>query len=84
MKKLAWFLLFFYLVITVLWIANSLYLFTLIGVVAWVILIISGFIIYKKLKEKELITLLLLYSSFFMLFLLILTIIIQLTVSSMP
>ncbi|WP_168714405.1 hypothetical protein [Niallia nealsonii] len=83
MKVLAWGLMFFYLLITVFWIANSPHLFSLGGVILWLTSIVLGFITYKQLKEPKLIKKLLLYSSSFMVFLVIVTGLIYLAVTSM-
>lgn len=84
MRGLAWFLMLFYLVVTAFWIANSPYLFSMWGVIIWLISIVLGFIAYKQLKEKNIIKKLILYSTSFMVFLLILTGLIELAVTSMP
>ncbi|WP_181351300.1 hypothetical protein [Thalassobacillus sp. CUG 92003] len=84
MKGLAWALMLFYLLVTVLWIANSAYLFSTLGVIIWLISIVLGFIAYKQIKEKNTIRKLVLYSSSFMVFLLVVTGLIELAVTSMP
>lgn len=84
MKELAWVLIFFYLFVTVLWIANSPYLFSILGVIIWLISIVLGFIAYKQIKEKNTIRKLILYSSSFMVFLLVVTGLIELAATSMP
>ncbi len=84
LKGLAWFLMLFYLLVTVFWIANSSYLFSILGLIIWLISIILGFIIYKQIKEEVIMKKFILYSSSFMVFLLILTGIIELIVTSMP
>lgn len=84
MKELAWALLLFYLLVTVFWIANSPYLFSLWGTIIWLISIVLGFIAYKQIKEPKIIKKLVLYSSFFMVFLLIVTGLIHWAVTSMP
>ncbi len=84
MKGLAWALMLFYLLVTVFWIANSPYLFSMRGIVIWLISIVLGFIVYKQIKEKNIIRKLMLYSTSLMLFLLIVTGLIHWTVTSMP
>ena len=84
MKLLAWVLLPFYLLVTIFWIANSPYLFSLWGISIWTTSIILGFVAYKQIKEPNIIRKLILYSSSFMVFLVILTILIYWTVTSMP
>ena len=61
MKGLAWVLLVFYLFVTILWVSNSPYLFSMLGVTIWLISILLGFIAYKQLKEKNTIKQLILY-----------------------
>ena len=84
MKGLAWILMLFYLLVTVFWIANSPYLFSLWGISVWVISIILGFFVYKQISEPKIIRKLIFLSSSFMVFLLIVTGLIYLTVTSMP
>ena len=84
MKGLAWVLMHFYLIVTVFWIANSPYLFSLWGISVWVVSIILGFFVYKQISESKVIRKLIFLSSFFMVFLLIVTGLIYLTVTSMP
>ncbi|KAB7668373.1 hypothetical protein [Bacillus sp. B1-b2] len=84
MKGLVWTLMLFYLLVTVFWVANSPYLFSLWGVMVWLISILLGFIAFKKIKEKEIMRKLMLYSTSFMVFLLIVTGLIHLAVTSMP
>ena len=62
MKGLAWVLLVFYLFVTILWVSNSPYLFSMLGVTSRLISILLGFIAYKQLKEKNTIKQLILYS----------------------
>lgn len=84
MKGLAWILMFFYLLVTVLWLANSPYLFSLWSVIIWLTSIVLGFVAYKQIKEPKIIRKLILFSSSFMVFLVIVTGLIHLTVTSMP
>jgi hypothetical protein len=83
-KGLAWVLMFFYLLVTVFWVANLPYLFSSWGVIIWLISIVLGFIAYKQIKDKNIIRKLMLYSTSFMVFLLILTGLIYWAVTSMP
>lgn len=84
MKGFAWVLMHFYLLVTVFWIANSPYLFSLWGISVWVVSIILGFFVYKQISESKVIRKLIFLSSSFMVFLLIVTGLIYLTVTSMP
>lgn len=84
MRGPAYSLLLFYLVITILWINNSKYLFSLFGVIVWLISIGLGSMTYLNLKKKTMIKLPLLYAILFMVFLLILSGLIELAVNSMP
>ena len=84
MKGLSCILMFFYLLVTVSWVANSPYLFSLWGVIIWLISIILGFFAYKQIKEPKIIRKLILYSSSFMVFFVIVTGLIYLAVTSMP
>ncbi|KQU63446.1 hypothetical protein [Rossellomorea marisflavi] len=79
MKLFTWVFVALHLIITILWIANSPVLFSIAGVVAWLLLIAGGFGLYFKTKQMAVIV-----SSFFMVFLLLLTGLIEWTVSSMP
>ncbi|MBM7661046.1 putative membrane protein [Bacillus mesophilus] len=84
MKSFAWVLAVFYSFITILWIANSPYLFSLWGLIIWLVSIVLGVFVYKKLKEGYILRKFILYSSFFMVFLIVLTAFIHLATSSMP
>lgn len=84
MKGFALVLMLFYLFVAVLWIANSPYLFSTLGMIIWLISIVLGFIAYKQIKKKDIIRKFMLYSSLSMVFLLIFTGLIELAVTSMP
>ena len=84
LKGLAWILMFFYILVTGLWLANSPYLFSLWGVIIWLTSIVLGYVAYKQIKEAKIIRKLILFSSSFMVFLVIVTGLIHLTVTSMP
>ena len=84
MRRLAWVLMFIYLLVTVFWLANSPYLFSLWGVIIWLISILLGFVAYKQIEEPKIIRKLILYSSSFMVFLIIVTGLIHWAVTSMP
>lgn len=84
MKGLTWGLMVFYLLVTAFWIANSPYLFSVWGIMIWIISIILGFGLYKKIKDSKVTRKLILYSSSFMVFLLIVTGLIHFAVTSMP
>jgi hypothetical protein len=79
MKLFTWVLVALHLIITILWIANSPALFSLAGIVAWLLLIAGGFVLYSKTNHMAVIV-----SSSFMVFLVLLTGLIEWTVSSMP
>jgi hypothetical protein len=84
MKILAWILLLFYILVSVLWIANSPHLFSTYGFIIWIISVLLGFVAYKQLKGSDLVKNLILYSSYFMVFLMIATLMVHLAVTSMP
>lgn len=76
-------LILFYLLIVVLWIANSQYLFSIGGVTGWLLTIMLGFIVHKQLSDiflKRLIK----KSNYIMLFLVAITAAIFYITSSMP
>ncbi|MFC3040845.1 hypothetical protein ACFOGI_11355 [Virgibacillus xinjiangensis] len=77
-------LMLFHLFVTICWIANSAFLFSVWGLTVWVLSILLGFIAYKRINEHNIARKPLLYSTAFMAFLLLLTGWIHLTVSSMP
>ncbi len=79
MKLFSWVLVALHLIVTFLWIANSPTLFSLAGIVAWLLLIAGGFVLYSKTNHMAVIV-----SSSFMVFLVLLTGLIEWTVSSMP
>ena len=83
MKGFMWIIITFYLFVTVLWIANSPYLFSAWGMSAWGSSIVLGFMLYSKVRgnfQKKV----LIYSTYFMVFLVIVTGLIHATVTSMP
>lgn len=84
MKALAGSLLFFYLLVTILWVANSPYLFSIWGLIIWSISIALGFFVFKQIKEPIILKKLMLYSSSVMVFFVLVTVFIELIVSSMP
>lgn len=63
---------------------NSGYLFSLMGIVIWIIAVAVGFIVQKQINEQLLIKKLLLSSSYFMTFLSVITVGIYFVTSSMP
>lgn len=76
-------LILFYLMIVVLWIANSQYLFSFGGVTVWLLTIVLGFVVNNQISGfflKRLIKV----SNFIMLFLVAITAAIFYTTSSMP
>ncbi|EDL66464.1 hypothetical protein BSG1_03890 [Bacillus sp. SG-1] len=83
MKGLTVFLMFFHILITVFWLANSSYLFSLWGVFVWLTSIVLGFVAYKQMKEPVIVKTLILISSAFMVFLLIISGLILWAVTSM-
>lgn len=84
MKGFVMGLILFYLLVTVFWIANSSYLFSLWGITIWLISILLGFFLYYKISELRAIKKLIFWSNSFMVFLLMVTGLIYLTVRSMP
>lgn len=84
MKGLAWGLMLFHLLVTVLWLANSPYLFSLWGFIIWVFSIVLGFVAYKQIREPKIMKTIILLSSSFMVFLVIVSGLILWAVSSMP
>ncbi|UOQ49854.1 hypothetical protein MUN88_07210 [Gracilibacillus caseinilyticus] len=84
MKRLACVLMLFHLSVSILWLANSPKLFSMLGMIIWLISIVLGFIAYKQIKDKNTTRKLLLYSSSFMVFLLVVTGLIEIAVTSMP
>ncbi|MBF0707764.1 MULTISPECIES: hypothetical protein [Bacillaceae] len=84
MKTFAWSLLLIHLAILILWVINSGYLFSVLGVVIWLVAVVAGFIVQKRMKEHLLMKQLLLLSSFFMAFLSLITVGIYLVTSAMP
>ncbi|WP_283152615.1 hypothetical protein [Guptibacillus hwajinpoensis] len=84
MKAFAWSLLFIHLAILLLWVMNSGYLFSVIGIIIWLFAVGAGFIVQKRMKEQLLMKQLLLLSSFFMTFLSLITVGIYFVTSSMP
>lgn len=84
LKAFAWSLLLFHSAILILWIMNSGYLFSLMGIVIWIIAVAVGFIVQKQINEQLLIKKLLLSSSYFMTFLSVITVGIYFVTSSMP
>ncbi|MCM2982482.1 hypothetical protein CHH55_05015 [Niallia circulans] len=53
MKGLALFLMLFYFLVTGLWIANSPYLFSVQGMIVWLISIVPGFVMYKQIYRNK-------------------------------
>lgn len=70
---------FIYLIITVLWMANSSFLFSEGGIAVWILALLIGGFVYRKKRNR-----LILVSACFITFLLGLTILIELITSSMP
>lgn len=79
MKPITVFVFFTYLIITVLWIANSSLLFSEGGMAVWILALLLGGLVYRKERNR-----IILVSACFMTFLLSLTIFIELITSSMP
>ncbi|WP_431803170.1 hypothetical protein [Halobacillus andaensis] len=84
MRGFTWSLMLIYLSVTLLWISNSSYLFSQWGVAVWLLSTVSGFLIYKQVKENRILKKLVMYSTSFMVFLLIVTGLIHIAVTSMP
>lgn len=84
MKISAWCLVLLHAVILLLWIMNSEYLFSIMGIVIWFSTMAVGFIVQKQLSEQIWLKNILLLSSFFMVFLCVISIGIFFVTSSMP
>lgn len=84
MRVFSWVLMALYILIGLLWIANSSFLFSTWGITIWLLLTVLGFIVYKLTKEKDMVRTLLLYLAVVMVFLLIIAGTIYLTTGSMP
>ncbi|MFK9116032.1 hypothetical protein ABEI56_24930 [Peribacillus castrilensis] len=84
MKTFAGILLLFHTAILFLWIMDSGYLFSMLGIVVWFIAVAVGFIVQKRINEQFLLKKLLLSSSYFMVFLSLITIWVFFVTSSMP
>ncbi len=79
MNLITVFIFFTYLIITVLWMANSSLLFSEGGIAVWILALLLGGFVYRKKRNR-----IILVSACFMTFLLSLTILIELITSSMP
>ncbi|OHR63621.1 hypothetical protein HMPREF3291_16300 [Bacillus sp. HMSC76G11] len=79
MNLITVFIFFTYLIITVLWMANSSLLFSEGGIAVWILTLLLGGFVYRKKRNR-----IILVSACFMTFLLSLTILIELITSSMP
>jgi hypothetical protein len=84
MKILGRLLLFIYFLILILWIMNSQYLFSFWGITLWVLIILVGFVMYKKLSNFDNLKNLVKISNYIMLFLVALTAAIFYITTSMP
>jgi hypothetical protein len=84
MKMLSRLHLFLYFVILILWPMNSQYLFSFWGITFWLLIILVGFVIYKKLSSFDNLKNLVKISNYIMLFLVALTAAIFYITSSMP
>jgi hypothetical protein len=76
--------LFLYFLILILWLMNSQYLFSFWGLSFWLLIILVGFVIYKKLSSFDNLKNLVKISNYIMLFLVALTAAIFYITSSMP
>jgi hypothetical protein len=83
MRLLSRLLLIFYLLIIVLWVMNSQYLFSIWGVTVWLFIILLGFVVYKQLNVSYTLKNLVRISNYIMLLLVALTAAIFYTISSM-
>lgn len=79
MNLITVFIFFTYLIITVLWMANSSLLFSEGGIAVWILALLLGGFVHRKKRNR-----IILVSACFMTFLLSLTILIELITSSMP
>jgi hypothetical protein len=84
MKMLSRLHLFLYFLILILWLMNSQYLFSFWGLTFWLLIILVGFVIYKKLSSFDNLKNLVKISNYIMLFLVALTAAIFYITSSMP
>jgi hypothetical protein len=84
MKMLSRLHLFLYFLILILWLMNSQYLFSFWGLSFWLLIILVGFVIYKKLSSFDNLKNLVKISNYIMLFLVALTAAIFYITSSMP
>ncbi|MCR8847918.1 hypothetical protein NQ095_05825 [Rossellomorea sp. SC111] len=84
MKKVAIALMMAHFIIFILWIMNSGYLFSPIGIAVWIVMVIAGFFIQKKLDNVMTIRTVLAVSNVWMVFLMGATVFIYFAVSSMP
>ncbi|MGG1631135.1 hypothetical protein [Rossellomorea sp. NRS-1567] len=84
MKKLAIGFILLHVMIFLLWIMNSGYLFSPLGITCWMLAIVSGFIVQIKLDEVLMIRKIMAISNGWMVFLIIMTVGIHFTVTSMP
>lgn len=84
MKISAWGLVLLHAVILLLWIMNSGYLFSIMGIAIWFSTVAVGFIVQKRLSESIWLKNSLLTSSYFMVILCVISIGIFFVTSSMP
>lgn len=73
-----------HIIIFFLWIMNSGYLFSMVGMILWIASVALGFIIQRQLDKATIIRRVLVISNWWMLFLMVMTVGIYFAVSSMP
>ncbi|WRP07560.1 hypothetical protein U9J35_05160 [Rossellomorea aquimaris] len=84
MKKMAFVIILIHTIIFFLWIMNSGYLFSKVGVIFWIASAALGLLIQKQLHEVTVIRKILVISGWWMVFLMVMTVGIYFAVSSMP
>ena len=84
MKKIAVVFVMVHFMIFIFWIMNSAYLFSPIGITAWIACVGAGFVIQMKLDKVMKIRTVLAVSNGWMVFLMVVTVFIYFAVSSMP
>ncbi|UXH46207.1 hypothetical protein N5C46_09235 [Rossellomorea vietnamensis] len=84
MKKLAFVFILIHIIIFILWIMNSGYLFSPFGMLAWIAIVAIGFMIQIKLDKVSINRRILATSNGWMVFLMVATVFIYFAVSSMP
>jgi hypothetical protein len=84
LKKSAFVIILLHIIIFFLWIMNSGYLFSMVGMILWIASVALGFIIQRQLDKATIIRRVLVISNWWMVFLMVMTVGIYFAVSSMP